>query len=232
MMRPKEQQMNNPQMPPEQEAELLKNYLSGQMPAIRKQAAGCFAKLLWTPVVGSLCVVLLYALVGITDPWAFHIGGRWTPFLTWHGYGELQTKDGKRYPLYVSFFPSFHSSQLHREGLRPTGGLQGYGWLCTAPGASQRLDLSGTIFGGWRSTDGSLTAFRLLEWRTARDRLLGTAPNRGYIDLSGHWNGSQLPINQDWASPFRSGVRFDHASVTLDWSTYSDFKHVCATRPN
>lgn len=33
MMRAKEQQMNNPQMPPEQEAELLKNYLSGQMPA-------------------------------------------------------------------------------------------------------------------------------------------------------------------------------------------------------
>jgi hypothetical protein len=223
--------MNDRSMPPDQEAELLKNYLSGQMPAIRRQRAGCFARLFWTPVVGLLCVVLVYAIVGITDPWSFHIGDRWTPFLTWHGYGELQTKDGKRYPLYVSFFPSSHSSSLHREGLRPTGGLQGSGWICASPGTTQFLDLSGTMYGGWRSTDGSLTAFRLLEHYTTRDRLLGTADRRGYIDLSGHWNGSQLPMKQDWASPFRSGLQFDHASVTLQWGTYSDFKRVCAASP-
>lgn len=211
----------------EQEAQLLKSYVSGQIPVRPKRGGclGCLPKLLGIAIFG---LAVFYGVMAITDPWAFHIGGRLTPFLTWHGYGQLQTKDGNRYPLYVSFYPSSHFSQLRREGLRPTGGLQGYGWLCAAPGVSQRLDLSGTIYGGWRSTDGSLMAFRLLEWRTTRDRLLGTAPNRGYIDLSGRWHGSQLLVNQDFATPFRSGLRFDHASVTLDWGTYSAFKELCA----
>ena len=213
----------------EQEAQLLKNYMSGQIP-VRRQRRGCLAGLFKLLGIGIFGVAIFYAVVAITDPWAFHIGGRVTPFLTWHGYGKLFTKDGAEYPLYVSFYPASHFSQLHREGLRPTGGLQGYGWLCTAPGASQRLDLSGTIYGGWRTTGGSLMAFRLLEWRTTRDRLLGTAPNRGYIDLSGGWHGSQLLMNQDFAAPFRSGLRFDHASVALDWGTYSGFKELCARK--
>lgn len=226
--------MSNPSMSPEQEAELLKNYLSAQVPnAGRRLRHGCLTGLFKLLAVGIFGVLLFYGVMAITDPWAFHIGGRSTPLLTWHGYGELQTKNGNRYPLYVYFFPAKHSSQLRRDGLRPTGDLQGSGWICTSRGATERLDLSGTIYGGWRSTDGSLMAFRLLEWNTARDRLLGNSMRRGFFDLEGRWSGPELMMNErgdhgQVGEVFRSGLHIDYASVTLNYGTYSDFKDLCA----
>jgi hypothetical protein len=37
---------------------------------------------------------LVYGVVVLLDPWALHIGGRWTPLLTWSGSGKLHTKSG------------------------------------------------------------------------------------------------------------------------------------------
>ena len=225
--------MDNRSAQQQQQAELIKDYLSGQVADVGRRARrGCLTKLFSLLLVGILGVALLYGLVAITAPWSFHIGGRWTPFLTWHGYGELQTKDGNRYPLYVSFFPSSHSSRLHLEGLRPTGGLQGSAWICTSPGVTQYLDLSGTIYGGWRSTDDSLIGFRLLE-----HKIINTGGYRGFFDLRGRWQGPKLVMDERGdhgkvGSPFRSGLRVDYARVTLGWGTYSDFKNLCAKEAN
>lgn len=177
---------------PQQEAELIKNYMSGQAPKIaQRQRRGCLTGLLKLLAVGIFGLAVAYGVVAITAPWSFHIGGRWTPFLTWHGYGQLLTKGDVQYPLYVSFFPSSHFSQLHLEGLRPTGGLQGSAWLCTAPGVTQHLDLGGTIYGGWRSTEGSLMAFRLLE-----RQIFNVGQAQGFFDLRGRWQGAKLVMNE------------------------------------
>ena len=167
---------------------------------------------------------LLYGVVVLTGPWALHIGGRWTPLLTWTGSGKLLTKSGE-YPLYVSFFPSSHFSQLHVDGLRPTGGLQGSGWLCTSPGVTQRLELSGTIYGAWKTTEGSLIDFRLLE-----PKIIDVGQGQGFFDLIGKWNGPRLEMTDRGHVPntFRSGLKIEHASVTFDWTSYSDFKAVCS----
>jgi len=60
-----------------------------------QQPRGSLAKLFWTLV---LCGALLYGVVGVLDPWSFHIGGRWTPLLYWSGSGKLVTKGGT-YPF-------------------------------------------------------------------------------------------------------------------------------------
>jgi hypothetical protein len=114
---------------------------------------------------------------------------------------------------------------LRLDGLRPTGGVQGSGWLCTSRGVTQYLKLSGTIYNGWSSTEGSLINFRLLE-RYFFDSL----PTRGYFDLDGRWNGNKLVMDDRGASnkTFRSGLRIEHASVTLDPGSYSDFSAACA----
>lgn len=184
---------------------------------------GCIAKVFLVLILGC---ALLYAVVAATDPWAFHIGGRPTPLLTWRGSGKLLTKGGGEYPLYLYFYPSSHFSQLHREGLRPTGGVQGWGWLCTSPGVTQSLRLSGTIWGGWSSTDGSLIAFRLLE-----PTPFNVGQREGYFDLAGRFKGPKLVMDSgtEPGSQFRSGLRLDHPSVALDWDTYSHFKSVCAS---
>jgi hypothetical protein len=171
----------------------------------------------------------VYAVVVLLDPWAFHIGERWTPLLYWTGTGKLVTKRGT-YPLIVTLFPASHFSRLHLDGLRPTGGIQGNALLCTSPGVTQNLDLSGTIYGGWRSTDGALMDFRLLERRTARDALVGSN-NRGYFDLFGYWHGPQLRMDDrgEWSERFRSGLRVEHVSVILEWGRKADFNAACAS---
>jgi hypothetical protein len=190
---------------------------------------GCLGGLFKLLLVGIFGCAVFYGVIAVTDPWAFHIGGRSTPFLTWKGLGKLQTKGGTQYPLYVYFFPSTHSSRLRREGLRPTGGLQGQGWLCTSRGVTQYLNLSGTIYGGWRSTEGSLVAFRLLE-----PKIIDVGQGQGFFDLSGRWQGQKLAMDYHGSVPekFRSGLLIEQPSVTFDWGTYSDFKAACASATN
>src|SRR5262249_40146939 len=125
----------------------------------------------------------------------------------------------------VNFFPASSMSRLHVDGLPPTGGLQGSAALCLSPGKPQSLRLSGTVFGGWRSTEGSLMSFRLLEWR-----IVDVGQRQGYCDLSGHWRGTDLVMDDrgGFGGTFRSGLKIEHAAVTFKWSSYSEFERACA----
>ena len=185
---------------------------------------GCIASLLGLVL---LCAGIVYGVAAITAPWSFHIGGVSTPLLSWSAAGMLHAKSGN-YPLYVFLYPYSHSSRLRLDGLRPTGGVQGIARLCTSRGVSRYLKMSGTIYNGWSSTEGSVISFRLLEWV-----LFNTRPTRGYFDLYGRWNGTQLVMDDrgSFAKTFRSGLNIDHASVTLDPGSYSDFKAACAAAP-
>jgi hypothetical protein len=184
---------------------------------------GCITQLFGLVIV---CLAVVYAVAAITAPWSFHIAGVSTPLLYWEASGMLHTKGGS-YPLYVLFYPSPTFSRLKLDGLRPTGGVQGSAWLCTSPGVIQYLKLSGTVYNGWSSTEDSVIGFRVLE-----QRYFDVGQRRGYFDLSGRWRGTQLVMDDRgaWASTFRSGVRLEHASVTLDRASYSDFKSTCASR--
>ena len=175
--------------------------------------------------LGLLLLILIPLLVLLTSPWALHIGGRWTP-LVWWGSGKLVAKGGLEYPLFVMLYPSSHFSRLRLDGRRPTGGVQGNACLCTAPGAFQYLKLSGTIYDGWLSTDGSLMNFRLLE-----PTILDVGQKRaGYFDLFGKWEGPELVMDTrgSWTHPFRSGLRMQQALVTLHWDPYWSCKSACA----
>lgn len=176
-----------------------------------------------------LVLTLIYGAMVLLNPWAIHIGGRWTPFLTWTGTGKLVTANGT-YPLLVTFSPSAHGSRLHLDGLRPTGGVSGWGWLCTPQGTTIRLRLYGTIYGGWGSTDGALMQFRLLE----RIQNFPTIQDGGYFDLFGHWHGPQLVMEDrgEWSAPFRSGLKITHASVALKQGNKSEFNAACAATSN
>jgi hypothetical protein len=180
----------------------------------------------WLGLAGV--VVVVYLVIALLNPWALHIGGRWTPFLTWTGTGRLVTSGGN-YPLFITLSPSRHGSRLRLNGLRPISGVDGRGWLCT-PRGTIPLRLSGTIYGRWRSTDGALMEFRLLEWNTVRQQIIGTSARRGYFDLFGYWHGPKLVMDDrgEWSAPFRSGLKIGHASVNLTWGTKSDFEKACA----
>lgn len=182
---------------------------------------GCLGGL----VVGTVVVFLVIALLA---PWAFRIGGRWTPAV-WQGIGTLRTESGDAYPLYVYFFPRFRGmTRLRLNGQRPTNSLGGSGWLCSAQGVTQRMNLSGDIYGTYLNTDGNQTAFRLLD---ARRAFQINPQHRRYFDLYGRWHGPELVMQDDggWERGFHPDPHDpkERASVTFRWGSYSEFKKLC-----
>ncbi|MGC2195685.1 MAG: hypothetical protein WA628_13485 [Terriglobales bacterium] len=156
-----------------------------------------------------LILALIYGAIVLLNPWAIHIGGRWTPLLIWTGTGKLVTASGA-YPLMVTPSPSPYGSRLRLDGLRATSGFSGWGWLCTPQGTTVRLRVSGMIYGAWRSTDGAQLEFRLIE----RIKNFPTIQDGGYVDLFGYWHGPQLVMDDrgEWSAPFRSGLKIKQAS--------------------
>jgi hypothetical protein len=185
---------------------------------------GCVSQLLGLLI---LCLALVYGVAAIIGPWSFHIGGVPTPLLYWSATGTLHTKGGT-YPLYVFFYPSSSFSKLRLDGLRPSGGVQGTGSLCTSRGVTQYMTLTGTIYNGWSSTEGSLIEFRLIE-----PKYFDVGQGQGFFDLYGRWHGAELVMDGRGrvGSTFRSGLKIEQQSVTLDRASYSDFKAVCASAP-
>jgi len=181
--------------------------------------------LLWT----AIAVVATWGLLVALNPWALHIGGRSTPLLYWNGTGTVLAAGGKALPLYVSFWPGRpqgFSGGGRREGKGVSAHLSGTGWLCIAPRTVVRMDVSGTMYGGYTSDSDSLLDFRLLEWR----RPFAINPQkRGFFDLAGMWNGPELVMNRpnEQGIPFKSGLFIHDAVVTLRWASYGDFETAC-----
>jgi hypothetical protein len=190
--------------------------------------SGCLTKLILFAVVA---LAFGWVLIVVLNPWALHIGGRATPLLYWHGTGTVLAKSGKTYPLYVSFWPGRpggFASGGRREGKIVNARLAGTGWLCIAPGQVERMDLTGTIYGGYMNIADSLVDFRLLEWRQP---FAINPPRRGFFDVAGNWHGPQLVMNRpgEQGIPFKSGLFIDNATLTLHWANYDDFESACRT---
>lgn len=186
---------------------------------------GCLGKLILLLVGG---VVVTYLLFIALNPWALHIGGRSTPLLYWHGTGSVVAKGGKTYPVYVSFWPGEprRHSGGRREGKIWSANLTGSGWLCIAPGSIERMEVSGSMYGGYSSDANSLLAFRLLEWRKP---FAITYQDRGFFDLAGRWHNGELVMDHpgEQGHPFKSGMLIDNATLTLHYANYAEFEAAC-----
>ena len=186
---------------------------------------GCMVKLVMAAVV--LCAAF-YGLIVALNPWALHIGGRSTPLLYWHGTGTVISKDGKTYPLYLSFWPGkpHRNGGGRREGKIWSADLDGTGWLCIKQGTVERMELSGTMYGGYTSSDNSLFDFRLLEWRKP---FAISYQNRGYFDIAGMWHGPDLVMDRpgEQGIKLNTGPFIDNAKVTLHFAEYAEFDAAC-----
>jgi hypothetical protein len=187
---------------------------------------GCLTKLI-VLVVGI--AVGWYVLWIALFPWALHIGGRSTALLYWQGTGTVLSKDGKTYPLYVTFWPgkpSGFSGGGRREGKKWSADIAGTGWLCTAPGTEEYMTISGTMYGGYTSDADSLLEFRLLEWRKP---FTVAPPSRGFFEVAGMWHDGQLVMDRpgEQGIRFKSGMFIDNATVTLHWADRADFDAAC-----
>jgi hypothetical protein len=188
---------------------------------------GCLTKVV---LILIAAVAFMWVVMVALNPWALHIGGRSTPLLYWHGTGTLNSKDGRTYPLYVSWFPGKPGRHGggRREGKIWSADLKGTGWLCLAPGSVERMDLSGTMYGGYLTSDQSLFDFRFLEWQKPFQI---NYHNRGFFDVAGNWHGPLLVMDRpnEQGIKLNTGPFIDHATVTLHWASYDEFETACRT---
>lgn len=187
--------------------------------------AGCVTKLVLIAVGGA---VIVWVVMVVLNPWAVNIGGRPTWLLYWHGTGTVTAKDGKTYPLYLTFWPGRPGKHGggRREGKVWSADLDGNGYLCVGPGSVERMNVSGTMYGGYMSSADSLFDFRLLEWRKA---FAINPQHRGFFDLAGVWDGPELVLDRpnEQGIPFKSGMLIDRATARLHWADYGEFEAAC-----
>ncbi len=178
-------------------------------------------------------VAVVAATVGLT-PWAVHMGDRWTPLMSWDGYGPVVASNGGRYLLYTELHGGL-SAGTHRGGCGTTGGcdsLRGTAELCTAGGKVHRFDLHGKVR-AWLTTDRAHTSIDLT----------GGSPwklQSGWVvAFSGTWDGPELHLtdtDNSFTEEFtrRGDIRritstadAGTALATLRYGSHAAFREAC-----
>ena len=136
-----------------------------------------------------IAFVLLFLLVFVPAPWSFHIGGQFTPFGQWDGYGPVQASNGGRYLLFTHLQGGV-AGRADPPGciLHGTcGTLRGSAQLCTESGRTYSFSLSGKMH-GWLTTDKSPTDIILSGGSPV------PLPHGQVVAFHGVWHGPVLPV--------------------------------------
>ena len=140
-----------------------------------------------------LRVVLIVVIVGLCvyilpTPWAYHMGGKFSPLGEWDGYGPVQASNGGRYLLYTQIRGGIVNDRGHaRCSLTGCDSLTGTAQLCTQGGQHYTFELTGAVH-GWYTTDGSRTSIELTGGTPKR------LPSGWVVAFHGRWHGAELPI--------------------------------------
>jgi hypothetical protein len=140
-----------------------------------------------------LRIVLILIIVGLCvyilpTPWAYHMGGKFSPLGEWDGYGPVQASNGGRYLLYTHLRGGIVNDRGHAHcSLTGCGGLTGTAQLCTQGGQHYTFELTGGVH-GWYTTNGSRITIDLTGGAPQR------LPSGQVVAFHGTWHGAELPI--------------------------------------
>jgi hypothetical protein len=134
---------------------------------------------------GLLALVIAFFVIEIAvNPWTFHIGDRFTPLMTWDGYGTVQASNGGHYLLFTRLQGAALDSACSFTGCQT---LRGSAQICTERGSTYTFQLVGSVHAWW-STDGAKTSIDL------RNVKSGPLPRGWVISLAGSWHGPRLVV--------------------------------------
>jgi hypothetical protein len=183
----------------------------------------------------SIVLLLLVGQIGLS-PWVLHIGGRFTPTMSWSGYGTVTATNGGRYVLFTQFRTGLFLATAEAGGLacsrRGCDDLTGTASMCTPGGATYTFALAGQVH-TWLSTEGARTGLQLTG---SQPRAL---PDGWVVAFTGKWHGSALTVatpDNSFTEVFtpRGAIRTTTstadagtAAVTLRPGTGDDFTRAC-----
>lgn len=180
-----------------------------------------------------LLAVLFLVVQAALNPWAFRIGGTFTPTMSWQGFGTVSASNRGHYVLYAQFRGGLLSgngdpacSQLGCEN------LSGTARLCTSSGTTYTFPLTGEVK-AWLNTDGSATNLDLT------DGTPKSLPDGWVVALHGIWHGPALALHspdnsftevftpQGAIRSTTSTADAGTATVTLRPGTVIEFNQAC-----
>jgi hypothetical protein len=192
----------------------------------KRRGCGCF-----TTVTGAILLAL--AVYVVLNPWALHIGGRWTPAMTWHGVGKLESTSGAKYGLFLEV--NLATQRRRHSTLGGANNLTGTAKLCTPQGEIYPLAVGGHVKGAWLDADRKPVTFYFRSLKDAQPRL--------NFELLGAWQGEELVIEDrgNMAMSFAPDGRAkgylkgansakENTAGTLHYATESEFDAVCSLK--
>jgi len=194
-------------------------------PALGKKRAGCGC-------LGSIggAMVLIFVVTILINPWALHMGGRWTPALVWHGVGKLQSSSGANYGLFLEVSPFLRHGR--HGGMGGGSNLTGTAKICTPQGDVYPLTVSGSLKRAWLDADGKSVTFYFSSLKGAATPLK--------FALLGAWQGQELVLEDrgNMAMSFAPDGRAkgylkgtnspkENTTGSLHYATESEFTAAC-----
>lgn len=186
----------------------------------KRQGMGCLTSL-------AVIILLAITMTAIISPWAFYIGGRFTPLNTWEGYGKLHSSTGADYGLFL------HLGEYSRR--RSRRNLTGSAALCTPQGIVYNYSLDGRIESVWLFTEAKNTSLSLSSPKNE--------PIKSGFELHGRWENGGLVLSDQGSmgKPFHADGSLDprgrytfaplkgeHAEGTIAFGRRFDFEELCA----
>ena len=194
-------------------------------PALPKKRAGCGC-------LGSIsgAIALIFVVTILINPWALHMGGRWTPALVWHGVGKLQSTSGANYGLFLEVNPFVRHGR--HGGMGGGTNLTGTAKICTPQGDVYPLTVSGSLKRAWLDADGKSVTFYFHSLKGASTKL--------DFELLGAWQGHDLVLEDrgNMAMSFAPDGRAkgylkgtnspkENTTGSLRYATESEFTAAC-----
>src|SRR5262249_19070336 len=140
---------------------------------------GCLSQVV---LLGLLIGLGSIALMLITNPWIFTVGGRLRLLPFWEGVGDIQGPGG-RYRIYLSIQPS-----NARSHVLPSTSISGTGWACAPSGHDYPIRVGGGAHEVvWRDMNNE--AFSLYTWQRGAWSTEHRPPK---LDFAGRWVGPNL----------------------------------------
>ncbi len=148
----------------------------------QRKRIGCLSQLL---LLGVLAAFGYIALMAVTHPWIFTVGGRLRVLPFWQGSGDIHGPGGK-YHIVVSIQPSNSGSHV-----LPSTSVTGTGWICAPAGHGYQIRIGGGAHEiVWR--DMNNRPFRLYTWQRTAWSPEHLPPK---LNLTGRWVGPNLVMN-------------------------------------
>ena len=177
--------------------------------------------------------VALWAVYVLPSPWAYHIGGKFSPLGEWDGYGQVQASTGGSFLLFTHLRGGIVSNRGHAScSLTGCEALTGSAEVCARGGQRYTFALTGAVH-GWYTTNGSRTTIGLTGGTPS------ALPHGSVVAFHGTWKGPVLPLASNSftkiftpAGAIRktpSAANSGTALVTLRNGSQTSFDQACNT---